>query len=98
MKKVPKGCVLDYGEIIEDKLAKLEVMMQAHYPTHSSVRWHAIKLLEDDEEVREEHPISVTNVVDRSYEKEIIQTKYAYIENIVNETLFHKAKKKGTYG
>ena len=89
-----KGCVLDYGEIIEDKLAKLEVMMQAHYPTHSSVRWHAIKLLEDDEEVREEHPISVTNVVDRSYEKEIIQTKYAYIENIVNETLFHKAKKK----
>ena len=89
-----KGSVLDYGEVIEEKLAKLEVMMQAHYPTHSSVRWHAIKLLEDDEEVREEHPISVTNVVDRSYEKEIIQTKYAYIENIVNETLFHKAKKK----
>lgn len=89
-----KGSVLDYGEVIEEKLAKLEVMMQAHYPTHSSVRWHAIKLLEDDEEVREEHPISVTNVVDRSYEKEIIQAKYAYIENIVNETLFHKAKKK----
>ena len=87
----PKGNVISYGE---EKLAKLEVMMQAHYPTHSSVRWHAIKLLEDDEEVKEEHPISVTNVVDRSYEKEIIQTKYAYIENIVNETLFHKEKKK----
>lgn len=90
----PKGNVISYGEEIEEKLAKLEVMMQAHYPTHSSVRWHAIKLLEDDEEVKEEHPISVTNVVDRSYEKEIIQTKYAYIENIVNETLFHKEKKK----
>ncbi|NBI90337.1 ferrous iron transport protein B [Lachnospiraceae bacterium] len=89
-----KGSVLDYGEVIEEKLAKLEVMMQAHYPTHSSVRWHAIKMLEEDEEVWEEHPISVTNVVDRSYEKEIIQAKYAYIENIVNETLFHKAKKK----
>ena len=89
-----KGSVLDYGEVIEEKLAKLEVMMQAHYPTHSSVRWHAIKMLEEDEEVWEEHPISVTNVVDRSYEKEIIQAKYAYIENIVNETLFHKARKK----
>lgn len=85
--------ILDYPENIEAKIAKLEVMMQAHYPTHSSVRWHAIKLLEDDEEVRQEHPISVINVVDRSYEKEIIQCKYAHIEKIVSETLFHRDQK-----
>lgn len=90
----PKGDVINYGQEIEEKLAKLEVMMQAHYPTHSSVRWHAIKLLEDDEEVKKEHPISVTNIAERSYEKEIIQTKYQYIEGIVNEVLFHKDKKK----
>lgn len=85
--------VLKYPPEIEDKIAKLEVMMGAHYPTHSSVRWHAIKLLEDDEEVKKEHPISVTNVVDRSYEKDIIQCKYAYIEKVVNETLFYKNQK-----
>ena len=85
--------ILDYPPEIEEKIGKLEVMMQAHYPTHSSVRWHAIKLLEDDEEVRNEHPISVTNVVDRSYEKEIIQCKYSYIEKVVGETLFHKSRK-----
>ncbi|MCI5954996.1 MAG: ferrous iron transport protein B [Lachnospiraceae bacterium] len=85
--------ILDYPPEIEEKIGKLEVMMQAHYPTHSSVRWHAIKLLEDDEEVRNEHPISVINVVDKSYEKEIIQCKYAYIEKVVGETLFHKNKK-----
>lgn len=85
--------VLDYPAEIEHKIEKLSVMMQAHYPTHSSVRWHAIKLLEDDEEVRKEHPIQITNVVDRSYEKEIIQCKYAYIEKVVKETLFHKSKK-----
>lgn len=85
--------VLKYPPEIEDKIAKLEVMMGAHYPTHSSVRWHAIKLLEDDEEVKKEHPISVTNVVDRSYEKDIIQCKYAYIEKVVNEILFHKNQK-----
>lgn len=85
--------VLTYSDEIEEKIAKLEVMMQAHYPTHSSVRWHAIKLLEDDEEVREEHPIRITNVADRSYEKEIIQCKYSYIEKIVGEVVFHKDKK-----
>lgn len=86
----PKEDVMDYGPDIEDRLAKLEVMMQARYPSHSLVRWHAIKLLEDDEQVTREHPIEITNVVDRSYEKEIIQKKYQYIEEIVKETLFHK--------
>ncbi len=85
--------ILDYPEKIENKIAKLEVMMQAHYPSHSSVRWHAIKLLEDDEEVKTEHPISVVNIADKSYEKEIIQCKYAYIEKVVGETLFHKSAK-----
>lgn len=92
-KEGPQGDILQYPEEIEEKLAKLEVMMQAHYPTHSSVRWHAIKLLENDEEVRSEHPISVSQVADRSYEKEIIQCKYRYIEYIVKETLFNKEKK-----
>lgn len=91
-----KGDVLQYGKEIEDKLAKLEVMMQAHYPSHCAVRWHAIKLLEDDEEVKQEHPISVSNIVDRSYEKEIIQTKYAYIESIVDEVIFHRDRKKAS--
>lgn len=88
--------ILQYPEEIENKIAKLEVMMQAHYPTHSSVRWHAIKLLEDDEEVKNEHPIQVSNVVDKSYEKEIISCKYAYIESVVKEVLFHKSRKAAT--
>ncbi len=85
--------ILDYPEEIESRIAKLEAMMAAQYPDHSSVRWHAIKLLEDDEEVKQDHPLSVVNIVDRSYEKEIIQSKYAYIEMVVGETLFHKGKK-----
>ncbi len=85
--------ILKYPQLIEDKIAKLEVMMEAKYPTHSSIRWHAIKLMEDDEEVKKEHPFRITDIVDKSYEKEIIQCKYAYIEKIVQETLFHKNKK-----
>ena len=85
--------ILKYPQLIEDKIAKLEVMMGANYPTHSSPRWHAIKLMEDDEDVKKEHPFRITDVVEKSYEKEIIQCKYENIEKIVQETLFHKNKK-----
>lgn len=89
-----KGDILHYSEDIENRIDKLSVVMQAHYPTHSSVRWHAIKLLEDDEEVKTEHPIQVSNIADRSYEKEIIQTKYRFIETIIKEVLFYRKKRK----
>ena len=89
-----KPDVLHYSDQIEDKIAKLSVMMEAHYPTHSSVRWHAIKLLEDDEDVRLEHPIKTTDIVDKSYEKEIIQTKYTFIESIIKEVLIYSKKNK----
>ena len=89
----PHSVILEYGEEIESKISKLEVMMQARYPEHSSARWHAIKLLEEDEEVKKEHPISVANIVERSYEKEIISKKYEYIEMVVKEVLFRKQGK-----
>lgn len=89
-----KGDILHYSDLIEEKIDKLSVIMQAHYPTHSSVRWHAIKLLEDDEDVKTEHPLQVTNIVDRSYEKEIIQFKYSFIEHIIKEVMFYRKKKK----
>ncbi|MDE6201870.1 MAG: ferrous iron transport protein B, partial [Lachnospiraceae bacterium] len=89
-----KGDILHYSQEIEDRIDKLSVMMQARYPTHSSVRWHAIKLLEDDEDVRNEHPMPITDVADHNYEKEIIQAKYAYIEQIINEVLFYRKKSK----
>lgn len=85
--------ILRYPEEIEEKIAQLEKLMETHYPTHSSVRWHAIKLLEEDEDVKEEHPIQVQHVVDRSYEKEIIQCKYNYIEKLIGECLFYKNQK-----
>lgn len=89
-----KGDVLHYSEDIENRIDKLSVIMQAHYPTHSSVRWHAIKLLEDDEDVKNEHPVQVSNIADKSYEKEIIQTKYEFIEAIIKEVLFYRKKRK----
>lgn len=85
--------LLDYPPEIEERIAALTNRMQENYPSHSSARWHAIKLLEDDEEVKKDHPMSAEGLVDRSYEKEIIQSKYAHIEKIIGEILFYKGKK-----
>ncbi|HJA92412.1 MAG TPA: ferrous iron transport protein B [Candidatus Eisenbergiella merdipullorum] len=89
----PKKDILNYGEEIESKLSVLEERMKDSYPDHSSVRWHAIKLLEDDPEVKKDHPIELEGVADRSYEKEITEKKYEYIEKVIDEVLFYKAKK-----
>ena len=94
---VTLGEVFSYSDALEDKIKKLEVIMAAKYPNHSSARWHAIKLLEDDEEVSEEHPVDVSRIVDKSYSRQIIQAKYSYIDDIIKECLFNKsAKEAGT--
>ncbi len=92
----PKEDVMNYGPELEDKISRLEAMMQARYPSHAMTRWHAIKLLENDEQVTGEHPMEIGSVVDRSYENEIIRKKYQYIEEVVAETLFHKEKRAAT--
>lgn len=85
--------VFHYSEEIEEKIEKLEVMMGARYPKHEFKRWHAVKLLEGDEAVLKDHPIEVETIADKSYEKQMIQEKYGYIENIVEEVVFDKEKK-----
>ena len=90
---VTLGEVFSYSDLIEDKIKKLEVIMGAKYPNHSSARWHAIKLLENDEEVNEEHPMDVSRIVDKNYGREIIQAKYSYIDSIIDECLFNRASK-----
>ncbi len=86
--------VIDYGPLIENKIAKLSVIMKARYPAHALVRWHAVKLLEDDEAVRTDHPVQITDIADKSYEKEIIQARYAYIETIIAEVILYQNKVK----
>ncbi len=82
-----------YSKDIEACIDKIEVMMSAHYPEHDFRRWHAIKLLEGDEDVSEEHPIPVHKTIPHSYETKMIEEKYQYIEMIVKEVLFHKERK-----
>ena len=89
----PHGVVVQYDDTIEEKIDKVEVVLKAHYGELDNMRWHAIKMLEYDEEVSKDHPVNLSDVVDKSYEKQIINEKYDYIEEIIDECLFNKEKK-----
>lgn len=89
----PHGVVVTYTPMIENKLAKVETVLKAHFGEMDNMRWHAIKFMEYDEEVWKDHPVDLNNIIDHNYEREIINQKYDYIEEIVGECLFNKEEK-----
>lgn len=82
-----------YSDEIEDKIDSISDVLQKQYPEMLHVRWCAIKLLEGDKEISEKYPVDLPQVLDRSYESEIINQKYEFIEEIVQEVLVNKEEK-----
>lgn len=82
-----------YRDYIEDKIDIVMERLTAAYPELQNKRWHAIKYLEKDKNVLSNHPIEVDDVIDRSYEKDIINQKYDFIEEIISEVLVNKSSK-----
>ncbi len=89
----PKGIVVRYDDDIESKISQIEEILRMKYGEMENMRWHAIKLLEHDEEVERDHPVDVSHIAGESYEKRIINEKYDYIEELVEECLFNKQEK-----
>lgn len=89
----PQGVVVRYSNHIEEMLSKIRVVLKARFGDLDNMRWHAIKMLEYDEEVCRDHPVDLSNIIDRNYEKDIINEKYDYIEEIIDECLFNKEEK-----
>lgn len=92
----PHGIVVNYTPRIENKISKVETVLKAHYGNMDNLRWHAIKFMEYDEEVWNDHPIDVGNLIDHNYEREIINEKYDYIEEIIHECLVNKEAKEAS--
>lgn len=82
-----------YSDSIEKKIDLLSGELKEKYPEVRNRRWHAIKLLEQDQEITAQFPISRPDIIDRSYETDIINEKYDFIEEMINEVLFHKEAK-----
>ena len=81
-----------YSDAIEDKLDQLIPALKKRYPDLVNYRWHALKLLESDQEITEKYPVDLPQVLDRSYEADIINQKYDFIGEIIGEVLLHKER------
>ena len=83
-----------YSDALEDKIDVIMDALACSYPTLENPRWHAIKLLEKDESVTAAFPLpDLGKIIDRSYEQEIINQKYDFIEEIIQEILVNKSEK-----
>ena len=83
-----------YSDALEDKIDVIMDALACSYPTLENPRWHAIKLLEKDESVTATFPLpDLEKIIDRSYEQEIINQKYDFIEEIIQEILVNKSEK-----
>jgi ferrous iron transport protein B len=88
-----KEYAMVYSDDIEDRIDQISAYLHEHYLDISNVRWTSIKLLEQDKEVMEKYPVELPEVLDKSYEVEIIREKYDFIEEIIREVVLHKEKR-----
>ncbi|HIS44695.1 MAG TPA: ferrous iron transport protein B [Candidatus Scatomorpha merdigallinarum] len=81
-----------YSDKIEDKIDQIIPELMRRYPDLKNYRWYALKLLESDKEICEKYPVNLPNVLDRSYESDIINQKYDFIGEVISEVLMHKQR------
>ncbi len=88
-----KEYAIVYSDAIEDKIDEVSELLRKDYGEIDNIRWHAIKLMEMDEAVMKKYPIDLTKVIKHSYEGDIINQKYDFIEEIIEEVVVNKHKK-----
>lgn len=82
-----------YSDEIEDKIDLIIERLKESYPKLNNYRWYAIKLLEQDETVKGQlAKAELSDIISRSYEEQIINEKYDFIEEIIEECLVNKKK------
>lgn len=81
-----------YQDYIEDKIDQLIERIRHTYPDLLNKRWYALKYLEKDKNVIDSYPLKFEDIIDRDYEKDIINQKYNFIEEIIEEVLVNKKK------
>lgn len=82
-----------YTDDVEDKIDEIENRLRENYPDLENLRWHAIKILENDQEIRKNYPLDFSDILDRDYEKEIINQKFGFIEEVIGECVANKSRK-----
>ena len=82
-----------YSDDVEDKIDEISDLLKKNYPKIDNLRWHAIKVLENDVEIRKAYPLNWSEILERDYEKEIINQKFSFIEEIMTECVANRSRK-----
>ncbi len=88
-----KDYVMVYNDEIEDAIDKIISALSVKYPDMENYRWYAIKYLEQDSEIMEKYPLNLKGLVDKNYEDEIVNEKYNFISEVIDEVLVNKQEK-----
>lgn len=87
-----KEYAMVYSDEIEDMIDKLIPALREADPALTNPRWQAIKLLEKDKELCERYPINLPGITDVDHEAQIINEKYGFIGEVIDEVLLHKQR------
>lgn len=85
--------VMVYSDDIEEKIDEISAVLEKKYPNMKNYRWHAVKILENDEEILKKYPIEGVEIKQGGYESEIINQRYDFIHEIISEVLINKEEK-----
>lgn len=88
-----KHYAMVYTDEVEDKIDEIASRLSASWPDMKNLRWHAIKILENDQEIRKKYPLDFSDILDKDYEKEIINQKFGFIEEIMGECVANRSRK-----
>ena len=85
-----KEFTMVYSDEIEDLIDILSERLADKYPKLRNLRWHALKILEQDQEILDKYPITADDIIKKNYEKDIINQKYDFIEEIIDEDVYKR--------
>ncbi len=88
-----KRYAMVYSDEIEDKIDEIGSRLKEQYPDLENLRWLAIKVLENDTEVKERYPADFSDILEKDYEKEIINQKFSFIEEVIAECVVNRSQK-----
>ncbi|MDD3172383.1 MAG: ferrous iron transport protein B [Herbinix sp.] len=88
-----KDYTVVYSDEIEDKIDEISELLNEKYCGIDNLRWYAIKLMEMDEAIQAKYPVDLKDIIKHSYEEDIINQKYDFIEEIIEEVLVNKNSK-----
>ena len=82
-----------YSDDIEDRIDLIKDRLKEKYPEIPNHRWASLKYLEGDSDIKSKYPIEISDISSESLEDKIINEKFDFIEEIVDECLVGKEQK-----